>query len=60
MTTWHEEESLEELFDFAKRHALRAYDDAELKTLLVLDIGKSERRAEIEELYDRVGLPETG
>ena len=53
MTTWHVGQTLEEVFDYAKRHALLAYDDAELKSLLVLDIGNRERQAEIEKLYEQ-------
>ena len=53
MTTWHENETLKEVFDFAKRHALLAYDDSELESLLVLDIGNRERQAELEELFEQ-------
>lgn len=48
-TTWHEDETLEEVVEFAKH--CNAYDHPELKNTLVLDFSHQERGEFIKELY---------
>jgi hypothetical protein len=52
MTTWHEQESLEEVLFFAKRMATESYDDRPLIQLLVLDLGREARMADVLRLYE--------
>lgn len=49
MTTWHDDESLEEIVNFAKH--CTEYSDVKLDDILVLDFVKHERRDFIEKLY---------
>ena len=49
MTTWHENETLEETIKFAK--TCTDYSDVKLDEILVLDFGTQERERLIEELY---------
>ena len=51
MTTWHENESLEDVFWFAKHCALHQVHD--LSDTIVLHIAASENQAEIERLYEQ-------
>ena len=51
MTTWHEGDTLEEVFWFARHVATQTYDDRSLERLLVLDLGPVERSATIAALY---------
>lgn len=53
MTTWHENETLEDVFWYAKFAAI--HSTVELNNILVLDIGYSHREAEIKKLYDKIG-----
>lgn len=49
MTTWHDDETLEETVDFAKQ--CTKYSDVKLDDILVLDFTKHERSDFIERLY---------
>ncbi len=49
MTSWHDEETLEEAVEFAK-HCTK-YSDVKLDDILVLDFGPQERGDFIEKLY---------
>ncbi len=51
MTTWHENESLEEVIRFAKFDAILSYANKPLRKLLVLDLGIKDREALIREMY---------
>lgn len=53
MTTWHSEETIDDVFFYAKHNALLSYDDLELVDLLVLDIGRFPREDEIREAYEQ-------
>ena len=52
MTTWYENETLEDVFRHAKFVA--NHPTVELKNTLLLDIGCSHREAEIKKLYDKI------
>lgn len=52
MTTWHENQSLEEVLRFAKYDAIKSYDDRQLDDLLILDIGGEDRAEEIESMLE--------
>ena len=49
MTTWHENETLEEVVVFAKH--CTDYSEAQLEDILVLDFAHHERSELIESLY---------
>lgn len=49
MTTWHDEEALEEVFWFAKHLAKQG--TGELQDILLLHIGTVDRKVEFERLY---------
>ena len=49
MTTWHEKQSLEEVFGFAK-HAAR-HEHAELATTVIVHIGQLEKRDELTKAF---------
>ena len=51
MTTWHDDETLEETVKFAKN--CTNYSGVKLDDILVLDIAKHERRDVVEKLYLR-------
>lgn len=53
MTTWHSDESIDDVFFYAKHNALLSYDDVELEDLLVVDIGLHPREDEIREVFER-------
>lgn len=48
MTTWHEDESLGDLFRFAKT---ADHSDVTIENLLILHIGAADRQSELESLY---------
>ena len=52
MTTWHKNETLEDVFWFAKFAA--NHPTVELNNTLLLDIGCSHRETEIKKLYDKI------
>ena len=52
MTTWHEDEALEEVFLFSKEWA--KHPAVELRDLVVLHVGDRDRRGEFEAMADRV------
>ncbi|WP_456239030.1 DUF7684 family protein [Ruegeria lacuscaerulensis] len=54
MTTWHEEDTLEEVLRFAKVDAVVSYADEPLHNLLVLDFVKENRAELIEAAYNRI------
>ncbi len=54
MTTWHDEDTLEEVLRYAKVDATQSYTDAKLEDLLILDFGTEARGAAIEALYEAV------
>ena len=49
MTTWHDDEPLEEVFGFAKYAA--HHPTIELENVLFLHIGAAERKNELEDMY---------
>jgi hypothetical protein len=49
MTTWHERETLDEVFWFAKTCA--THDHADLSSTLIVDIGPAARQAELLALF---------
>jgi hypothetical protein len=51
MTTWHEDESLADVFEFAKQLALPASGNVEIEETLVLHVSPIDRRREYEELF---------
>ena len=53
MTTWHADESLEEVFWFAQFCAQFSYNDVELPRALIAHIGQSDRKAEFLELFEQ-------
>ena len=55
MTTWHTDDSLEDVVRFAKIDAIFSYTDEPLTKLLVLDLRDESRAEVIEELFNRVG-----
>ncbi len=59
MTTWHTEDKLSDVFEFAKHNAALTYDDVELHRCLVLDISAASREVQIREIYERSGREET-
>lgn len=54
MTTWHEDESLEEVFWFCNFCA-HAYNDQDFPNTLILDIGNSDRKLDIIKRYEEAG-----
>ena len=50
MTTWHDNESLEEVFWFAQMCAYDAYD--RIENILIVHIGERERERELLSLFD--------
>lgn len=53
LTTWHENDPIEDVFFFARCVAMLSYADVELSNLLALDIAPSEREDEIRKVFDR-------
>ena len=53
MTTWHDDESLEEVFWFAQFNGSFNYNDVELVNALILDISDEHREDEMISLFDR-------
>jgi len=51
MTTWHENETLSEVFDFVKRHMRPASDKVELQETLLLHISPIDKRQQYELLF---------
>jgi hypothetical protein len=51
MTTWHKNETLSEVFDFAKRHARPASDKVQLSETVVFHISSKSCQHEFETLY---------
>ena len=51
MTTWHEDETLSEVFDFSKRHA--CHSTVELNNVLIVHIGTDDKHTEFKELFDK-------
>lgn len=52
LTTWHGEETLEELLHFAKYTARNSYAGECLEDLVVLDLGPKSRSTEVRGLFD--------
>jgi len=52
MTTWHERDSLSDVFEFAKTCANPASDNVELKETVILHISTVDKRHEYKLLYD--------
>tara|TARA_R110000744_G_scaffold141927_1_gene253401 strand:+ start:33 stop:446 length:414 start_codon:yes stop_codon:yes gene_type:complete len=52
ITTWHSDESLEDVFFFAK--CIAQHPTVELEKLVVLDIGAADRREFLQTIFDRV------
>lgn len=52
MTTWHENESLQEVFRFAKEMA--HHPAVKLDNVLILHVGAEEKRAKFETLFNRL------
>jgi hypothetical protein len=53
MTTWHDKESLENVFWFAQFCAQNSYDDGSLKRTLIIHVSREDARAWMEQLFDR-------
>lgn len=53
ITTWHEDETIEDVLFFAKFNALWSTADLDLVDLLILDVGTVGRKEEIREAYER-------
>jgi hypothetical protein len=51
MTTWHEDETISEVFDFAKRHARPFNDATEFRETVVFHISDVGNQDEFERLY---------
>lgn len=51
VTTWHEDESLEDVLSFAKHDALLSSNEQPLENLLVLDFAEKDDEPQIRELY---------
>jgi hypothetical protein len=54
MTTWHDDETLEDVLFFAKFNSLISYDGRELNELLVLDLGQENREGQVRGIYERL------
>ena len=52
MTTWHESDSLEDVFHFARYSAVRYEDSAELVNVLLLHLGIENKSAEFKKRYE--------
>jgi len=52
ITTWHENDTIEEVFYFAKHEARGV--TGEIENLLMLDIGKSDRQAFLSNIHESV------
>jgi hypothetical protein len=51
MTTWHTDDSLEQVFWYSQFCANFSYDDIELANAVILDISKEDREAEVLDLF---------
>ena len=51
MTTWHENDSLEEVFWYAQFNANFSYNDLELINALIVDISSDDRQSEMISLF---------
>ena len=51
MTTWHKDESLEEVFWYAQFNANFSYNDLELSNALIVDVTIDDRKAEMISLF---------
>jgi hypothetical protein len=51
MTTWHDDESLEEVFWYAQFNGNFSYNDVELVNALILDISNEDRKGEMISLF---------
>ena len=51
MTTWHERETIGQVFDFAKRHARLSNEAIELRETVVFHVSAVDRQKEFEVLY---------
>ena len=54
MTTWHENQTLEEVIRFAKIDASMSYADEPLHDLLILDLGSENRETFIKQTFANV------
>jgi hypothetical protein len=52
MTTWHNDETIEEVLFFGKFNSVTGYHGQTLKELLVLDLGRENREAQIRQIYE--------
>jgi len=53
MTTWHDDESLEEVFWYAQFNGSFSYNDVELVNGLIIDISEDNREAEMVALFEQ-------
>lgn len=53
MTTWHDDETLEEVFWFSQYCATLTYDDVEISTIILLHIGSADRAEEFAQLFEQ-------
>jgi hypothetical protein len=51
MTTWHEDESLREVMNFAKHNMVAMSDDVEIKETVLLHISETDKQLEFEQLF---------
>jgi hypothetical protein len=52
MTTWHEDQELSEVFEFAKEQA--HHSSIDLNNVLIVHVGNEDKRVELEELFGSV------
>jgi hypothetical protein len=53
MTTWHNDEPLEDVFWYSQSCATLTYDDRELSSAIILHVSANDREAEILDLFER-------
>jgi hypothetical protein len=51
MTTWHDTQPLEEVFDFAKRHARPMSDEIQIRETIVFHVACVDRQEQYERLF---------
>lgn len=53
MTTWHDKESLESVFWYARFCAMFSYDDVELPETVIVDVSQTDHQTELLALWDQ-------
>lgn len=52
MTTWHDKDTLEDVFFYAKHNMHSSFNDVKYDSLVVLDLGQDDRSDEIKEAFN--------